>query len=118
MAYIVLDTIKDYKIPTHIYKLLSQHAQRNHNTIRKEIRDRLTKTLSPEYNYSGDKKLMELAIKKNTNCEQMCFDFNMGKKFTNIIDILKSHLSNADEVNYEMNLRLTYTLYDPFYYIK
>ena len=116
MAYIVLDTIKDYKIPTRIYKLLSQHAHRNHNSIKKEMRDRLNKTLSPEYNYSGNKRLMELAIKKNDDNEQMCFDLNMGKKLTCVINIIKPHFLNADELNYEMNLRITYTLYDQTYY--
>lgn len=117
MAYIVLNTIKDYKISKTVYKMLRQEAEINHNLIKQEMNNRLLKTLDPKYNYSGDERLMNMAIKKLNIKPQMKFDLNIPKILRPTIDIIKQYRPNADDLNYEINLRIAYTLCDPFYYI-
>ena len=116
MAHIINNMLCDYKIPTNIYKDISSQATLHHTTIKKEMADRLNRTLSLNYNYAANEQLMHVA---NTVCtgarEVMTFDLYIPRFMTDMFNELRRYRPDPDDLNYEINLRLVYTLYDPFY---
>ena len=116
MAHVINNMLYDYKIPTNIYKDISSQAKLHHITIKEEMTNRLSRTLSLNYNYASNEQLMHAA---NTVCtgarECMTFDLNIPKFMTDTFTKLQSFRPDPDDLNYEINLRLVYTLYDPFY---
>lgn len=116
MAYIIGNVLHDYKIPANIYKDISSQATLHHTTIKKEMTDRLARTLSLNYNYASNEQLMHVA---NTVCsgskDFKIFNLNILDFMLDTFNELRKYRPDPDELNYEINLRLVYTLYDPFY---
>ena len=109
----------NYKMPKNLYRDISTEATHNHRSINQEIHSRLLRTLDPIYKYKSNKKLLNhvtnLCSQEYDPYEWMCFDFNIPGYMLDTISLLRKHCSEADELNRELNIRLMYTMYDPFY---
>lgn len=117
MTHIIKNTIYDYKMPESMYKDLKSNASANHNSIKKEIYYRLTRTLDPEYNFKSNKTILNYAstLCSDKSVKTITFDFNVPNYLVSTITLLRTHRPDIKDLLYEINLRLAYTLYDPFY---
>ena len=109
----------NYRIPRNLYRDISTEATHHHITIKREMYNRLLRTLDPGYKYKSNEKLLNYVInlcsQEYDPYEWMCFDFNIPGYMLDTIGLLRKHYSEADELNRELNIRLMYTMYDPFY---
>lgn len=109
----------NYKMPKNLYRDISTEATHNHRGINQEIHSRLSRTLDPNYKYKSNRKLLNhvinLCSQEYDPYEWMCFDFNIPGYMLDTINLLHKHHPTLDELNRELNIRLMYTMYDPFY---
>ena len=109
----------NYQIPRNLYRDISTEATHNHRSINQEIHSRLLRTLDKEYKYKSNKKLLNYVVnlcsQEYDPYEWMCFDLHLPGYMLDTIGLLRKHYSEADELNRELNIRLMYTMYDPFY---
>lgn len=108
-----------YIIPKNLYRDISTEATHNHRSINQEIHSRLLRTLDPKYKYKSNRKLLNhvtnLCSQEYNQYEWMCFDLHIPGYMLNTIKLLHTHRPLLDELNRELNIRLMYTMYDPFY---
>lgn len=109
----------NYRIPRNLYRDLTSQATHNHRSINQELHSRLLRTLDPKYNFKSNIKLLNhvvnLCSQEYNPYEWRYFDLNIPGYMLDTINLLRSHRPAPDELNLELNIRLMYTMYDPFY---
>ena len=109
----------NYRIPKNLYRDISTEATHHHTTIKKEMYNRLLRTLDPEYKYKSNEKLLNhvinLCSQEYNQYEWMQFDLHLPGYMLDTIELLRKHRPTPDELALELNIRLMYTMYDPFY---
>lgn len=113
----------NYRMPRSLYKDLTSQATHNHRKLNLEMHSRLQRTLSSEYNYGANGKLLtsvqRLCSQPYNPDEWICFDFHIPGYMLDTIRTLRDNHCFApldpELLNWEMNARLMYTMYDPFY---
>lgn len=109
----------NYRIPKNLYRDISTEATHHHTTIKREMYNRLLRTLDPKYKFKSNAKLLNhvvnLCSQEYNQYEWMQFDLDLPGYMLDTIELLRKHRPSLDELNRELNIRLMYTMYDPFY---
>ena len=113
----------NYRMPKGLYRDLTSQATYHHTTLKQEIHNRLQRTLSSEYNYGANEKLLtsvqKLCTQPYNPDEWRHFDLDIPGYMLDTIRTLRDNHCFApldpELLNWEMNARLMYTMYDPFY---